>query len=270
MLVAPYLIFPRFISPANIEGSSIPASGPLFIEGTSPQERKMSRLSRLKENENFKDRVFTSKGGDAHDAKEMKKIGAKLVDSMDMESPAQSTDMVSGLVEKMQDDQSLDPALVLKLTRAIKSMDTDGDGNIGADEIIHFVMKEVAGAQKLKKMKTYVMMLAGFIVFLLLGNFGLSISVVYLTKQMEVQEGGVMVDNDGNVVQTASSDFAVDSEGKMVVRAADGDDGAAQDQPLRTAPASKERPLSSRVPDEYIRQVRSVRNSGAPPNPRYY
>jgi len=157
---------------------------------------------------------------------------------------------VQGLIKKMKEDQNMSPAMVMRLTKAIRMMDVDGDGDISADEIIYFVMKEVNEAQKVNQMKKAMTGLIMFVVLLVVGNFGLSIAVAIMTKQTDVS-GAEMRDMSGNAVQLASSDFDIDEDGKMGVR------GSTDGKPMRTAAATKESKLTSRTPDKYVRQLQS-------------
>jgi hypothetical protein len=219
-------------------GSQIPKRGPSFIMDEKAKDTRAQ------------DKLRKDLGKDADG------INAGILDYVDTDAGLDKS-MVEGLIEKMQKDESLSPDMVLRLTRAIRGMDKDGDGNIGADEIIYFVMKEVAEAQKVQGMRRIIFGMAAFIFLMLIGNFALSFVVVGLTKQTEMA-GSTMTALDGSVVQTGSSDYKIGPDGSMQLQLGlEGVDESLVAAPLRTAPSVTEKPLTSRVPDKYIRQLKS-------------
>jgi len=155
-----------------------------------------------------------------------------------------------GVTFNYKANTNLDPAVV----SALAQFDISGDGKVTAKDLM-------AGAQAIDSLKTQgkflkrlVLILAGMVVLLLLGTFGLTALAIDLSKETTIK-GQSMQTVSGEEVLVGSSDFAVEG-GKLMDRGSRrlGEEGTA----VQTGEATTKRTLSSTIPDDYMAQVKRM------------
>jgi len=171
-------------------------------------------------------------------------------------------------VDKISEEASGDPVAVKKQPRlsfsksTLNSLDIDGDGVVTEKEIEQFVSNarlEALASNLYKRLMILIIGLLFGVVILVAGLTALSVEEL---KESHVDTYSVMVDLDGNPVQCASREMFVDENNGALMRRSgeSGENGSPTlgvGQGIRTLSVPHvEHPLSSRVPDKYLLQLR--------------
>lgn len=158
------------------------------------------------------------------------------------------------------------------LSSTLAAFDMDASGVVDGEEL-----RDAAAAWKRSQqlgqiLKIVVGVLLGLLVLLLGANMALTYAAVELSKETHVKEGSTkLTNNNGDVVQTASSDLTVTSQGAILARDAPGSDSSARRLALTDGEAHspsgrlasalgvrrqyQKRELSSTMPDKYFKEL---------------
>jgi hypothetical protein len=159
-----------------------------------------------------------------------------------------------------------------KLQEVFKTWDADESGVVSEAELIGAASawkKMQAENRTIKKL-----LLAAVVVMIIMfaGMFAMGMVTAELAKEMKATGDGTMKTTDGTVVKVSSSDVSYDASGKMVARSgtsgrrleactdANGTcfDTGAGVAAIGTRLSKQEAPLSSVIPDRYLREVKEL------------